>query len=183
MVINRPRRFYVRRWGTKRGARVYDWFPLLKNVAYLGRYAEISRQATQRYLHALAAVADPRVCHKMLDKVCNPVSSPQGRRRALNPLSRADQQFFFAVLRGEHAARGFYARDVAKHLNLKATHDPKEKRRQSGRVGRRLQLLRAHGLIAKIAKTRRYRVTDAGLALMSAAIHLRYKAFPEDMAA
>lgn len=183
MVINRPRRFYVRRWATKQGERIYGWFPLLKNVAYLGRYAEISRQATQRYLQALAVVADPQVCQKMLDKVCNPASTKQGRRRALNPLSRTDQKLFFAVLRGEHLARGFYARDVAKHLNLKPTQDPKEKRRHSGRVGRLLQLLRAHGLIAKLPNTRRYRVTEAGFALMSAAIHLRHKAFPHDMAA
>ena len=183
MVINRPRRFHVRRWGTQQGERVYGWFPLLKNVAYLGRYAEISRQATQRYVQALAVVADPQVCQQMLDKVCHRVPYKGGRRRALNPLSRADQKLFFAVLRGEHAARGFYARDVAKQLDLQASHDPKEKRRQSGRVGRLLQLLRAHGLIAKLPHTRRYRVTDAGFALMSAAIHLRHKAFPDDMAA
>ena len=118
----------------------------------------------------------------MLDKVCNPVSTKQGRRRALNPLSHEDQKLFLAVLRGEHIARGFYARDVAKHLQFKPSKDAKEKRRQSGRVGRLLQLLRAHGLINKVPSTRRYRVTDAGLALMSAAIHLRYKAFPEEMA-
>ncbi len=183
MVINRPRRFYVRRWGNKQGERVFGWFTLLKNVAYLGRYAEIARQATQRYLQALAVVTDPQVCQRMLDKVCNPVSTKQGRRRALNPLSREDQKLFLAVLRGEHIARGFYARDVAKHLQLKPSKDPKEKRRQSGRVGRLLQLLRAHGLINKLPKTRRYRVTDAGFALMSAAIHLRHKGFPEEMAA
>jgi len=45
-----------------------------------------------------------------------------------------------------------------------------------------LQLLRAHGLIAKLPHTRRYRVTERGFAFMSAAIHLRYRAFPADMA-
>ena len=44
-----------------------------------------------------------------------------------------------------------------------------------------LQLLRAHGLIAKLPHTRRYRVTQRGLAFMSAAIHLRHKAFPADL--
>jgi len=182
MVINRPRRFHVRRWGTRHGQRVFDWFPLLKNTAYLGRYAEIARQATQRYVAALAVVADPQVSQKVLDKVCNPVPYRKGHRRALNPLSRADQKLFLAVLRGEHQLRGFYARDVAKYLDFKLTNDPQEKRRQSGRVGRLLQLLRAHGLIAKLSKTRRYRVTEQGLAFMSAAIHLCHRAFQAEMA-
>jgi len=181
MVINRPRRFKVRRWGTRQGQRVFDWFPLLKNVAYLGRYAEIAYQATHRYLAALAVVADPQVSQQVLDQVCDRVSYRKGRRRALNPLQREDQKLFFAVLRGEHLQRGFYARDVAQHLGLKPTRDAQEKRRQSDRVGRLLQLLRAHKLIAKVPKTRRYRVTDQGLAFMSAAIHLRYKAFPAEM--
>ena len=86
------------------------------------------------------------------------------------------------MLRGEHSQRGFYSRDVAKYLDVKPTTDPQEKRRQSGQVGRLLQLLRAHGLIQKIQRTRRYRVTANGLAFMSAAIHLRHRAFPADMA-
>ncbi len=181
LVINRPRRFSVRRWGTRQGQRVFGWFPLLKNVLYLGRYAEISCQATHRYLEALAVVADPQVSQKVVDRACHSVPYKQGRRRALNPLSRQDQRLFLAVLRGEHHTRGFYARDVARYLALPAAKTAQEKRRQSGRVGRWLQLLRAHGLIKKLNNTRRYRVTQQGLAFMSAAIHLRYKAFPADM--
>ena len=43
------------------------------------------------------------------------------------------------------------------------------------------ELLRAHGLIQKVQRTRRYRVTANGFAFMSAAIHLRHRAFPADM--
>ena len=85
-------------------------------------------------------------------------------------------------MRGEHIQRGYYARDIARHLGLKKAHDSQEQRRRSGRVGRLLQLLRAHGLIGKIQRTRRYRVTDKGFAFMSAALHLRHTAFPDDMA-
>jgi len=153
-----------------------------KSVAFLGRYAEISRQATHRYLDALAVVEDPRLSAQVLDRACNPVPFQGRRRRALNPLSRQDQLLFFAVLRGEHIQRGFYARDIAAHLGLSKSHDPQGQRRRSGRVGRLLQLLRAHGLIAKLPHTRRYRVVDKGFAFMSSAIHIRFKAFPKDMA-
>jgi hypothetical protein len=181
MVINQPRIFKVCRWGTHKGQRVRAWLPLTKSVTFLGRYAEVSRQATQRYLQALAVVEDPRISAQVLDRACNPVPFQGQRRRALNPLSDQEQRLFLAVMRGEQIQRGFYARDIARHLGLQPSHDPQEQRRRSGRVGRLLQLLRAHGLIRKLPHTRRYRVTDKGFAFMSAAVHIRCKAFPEDM--
>jgi hypothetical protein len=182
MVINQPRCFKVCRWGNRKGQRVRDWFPLTKSVAFLGRYAEVSRQATHRYLAALAVIEDPRVSAQVVDRACNPVPFQGRRRRALNPLSHQDQQLFLAVLRGEHIQRGFYARDIARHLGLAKAHDPQEQRRRGARVSRLLHLLRAHGLIGKIQRTRRYRVSDKGFAFMSAAVHLRHTAFPRDMA-
>jgi hypothetical protein len=114
----------------------------------------------------------------LLDRVCNRASFAGRKRRALNPLSRTDQQLFLAVLRGEHALRGFRSRDLAQYLNQPPTRDPNQRRRQSGQRCRLLQLLRAHGLIARLPHTRRYRVTARGFAFMSAAVHLRHKAFP-----
>lgn len=105
VVINRPQVFHVRRWGTRQGRRVFAWFPLRKNVAHLGRYAEVSCQATRRYLEALAVVDDPQVSQRLLDKACEPAPFQGRRRRGLNPLSRADQQLFGAVLRGESTLR------------------------------------------------------------------------------
>jgi hypothetical protein len=46
-----------------------------------------------------------------------------------------------------------------------------------------LQLLRGHGLIAKIPYSHRYRVTAKGEAIMGTAIYLRCKAFPKELAA
>ncbi len=181
MVINQPRCFQVCRWGNRQGQRVRDWFPLTKSIAFLRRFAEVCRRATHRYLGALAVVEDPRLSAQVLDRACNPVPFQGRRRRALNPLSREDQRLFFAVLRGEHLQRGFYARDIARYLGLAKSANPQEQRRRSARVGRLLQLLRAHGLIAKIQHTRRYRVTTKGFAFMSAAVHLSHKAFPADM--
>jgi hypothetical protein len=181
IVINRPRVFPVRRWGTRKGRRVLAWFPLRKNVAHLRRYAEVSLQATRRYLAALAGVDDPQVSERLLDKVCERVPFQGRTQRGLNPLSRTDQRLFHAVLRGEHCLRGFSSRDVARYLDLAPTRNPRERRRQSAHVGRRLRLLRAHGLIAKIPRTRRYRVTERGFAFMSTSIHLRFRAFPAQM--
>jgi hypothetical protein len=182
VVINRPKIFRVRRWGTRKGQRVFDWFPLIKSVALLGQAARIAHQTACRYLGGLAVVDDPKVSQDLLDRTCNRASFGGRKRRALNPLSREEQQLFLAVLRGEHALRGFSSCDLATYLNEPPSKNPVIRRRQSGQRSRLLQLLRAHGLIAKLPHTRRYRVTDRGTAFMSTAIKLRQKAFPAELA-
>jgi len=59
VVINRPREFKTRRWGTRNGQRVLDWYPMPKGVRYLPLYAKASFAAVRRYLDALAIVDDP----------------------------------------------------------------------------------------------------------------------------
>jgi hypothetical protein len=181
VVINRMSVFRVRRWGTRKGQRVFGWFPLIKSVAFLGRAAHVAHQAACRYIGGLAVVDDPRVSQDLLDRACSRASFAGRKRRALNPLSREDQQLFLAVLRGEHALRGFRSRDLAPYLHQSPSKNPAIRKRQSGQRSRLLQLLRAHGLIARLPRTRRYRVTEHGFAFMSAAIHLRHKAFPADL--
>jgi len=140
----------------------------------------VAHQAAARYVEGLTVVDDPRAARQLLDRTCSRASFAGRQRRALNPLSREDQQLFLAVLRGEHALRGFRSRDLAQYLNQPPTRDPIQCRRQSGQRCL-LQLLRAHGLIAKLPHTRRYHVTNRGFAFMSAAVHLRYKGFPTDL--
>lgn len=178
MVINRPYCFRVRRWGTRQGERVFDWFPLIKSVAMLSHFARVAYQANGRYLNGLAVVEDPQIAHDLLDQATRRASFRGRKRRALNPLSREDQQLFLAVLRGEHHLRGFRSRDLSPHLNEPRPKTDLDKRRQSARRSRLLQLLRAHSLIAKLPRTRRYRVTDKGYALMSTVIDIRESTFP-----
>lgn len=180
VVINRPYMFRALRWGTRQGQRHFGWFPLAKKVASLPRYAEISRQAAGRYLDALAVVEDPEVSEKLLDQACHKATFRGQCRRALNPLSREDQKLFQAVLAGDQALRGFANRDIADRLDITLSPDPRLRRRQSAKISRLLQLLRAHGFIKKIGRTRRYRATDKGFAFMSTAIHLRQRAFPAE---
>ena len=181
-VINRPRDFRVRRPRLQSdGRREMAWQPLCKGVAWLWRYAEISRTANGRYLEALTAVDDGRRARAALDRASRPARFGQGHRRALQPLSPHDQALFLAVLRGEHRQRGFSNRDVARQLYARPASDPAERRRRCGRVTRQIQLLRAHGLVAKVPRARRYRVTAKGEALMSAAVYVRHTYLPQEM--
>jgi hypothetical protein len=152
-----------------------------KGVANLYRYAEVGQQANARYLEALAVVNDLGAGQSELDRRTAPVPYQGRRRRGLQPLGRDDQALFAGVLRGEYAVRGFRNGELAEALYGPQPKDLGERRRRCGRVSRRIGLLRAHGLVAKFPRSRRYRVTQSGQRFMSAAIHLRAKLFPEKL--
>ena len=98
----------------------------------------------------------------------------QGKRsRALNPLAAEDGQLLQAVNRGEFAINGFRNRDLRELLYPKPPLDEAEQRRRSAAISRKLRLLRAHGLIHKIAKTHRYQLSPHGRDVINALIAAR----------
>jgi hypothetical protein len=177
-TINAPTEFKARR---KNGRGELAWQPLRKGVAWLWRYAEVSRASNGRYLEALTAVDDDGAARRLLDGATKPVRRNGRRKRALQPLSDSDQALFLAALRGEHRLRGFGNRDLRERLYAQEAATAAERRRRCGRVTRLIQLLRAHGLAAKIPRTRRYRVTPAGDRLMGAALQVKERHFPRQI--
>jgi|CXWL01.1.fsa_nt_gi hypothetical protein len=171
-VINHPYEFRVRRQGVRHGERVMGWYPMAKRVGNLYRYAEVCLSANRAYLEALAVVDDPSDAYRLIHQVCEPVTRNGRQRRGLNPLRQDDAALFAAVLRGEHFIHGFRNRDIATHLGIRLPENLHERKRQSARVTRFIQLLHAHHLIAKIPRSRRYRLTPRGATLMSAAVYL-----------
>jgi hypothetical protein len=173
-VINNPYEFKVRRRCGRR--RVLGWHPLPKGVAFLPRYAAVSAAANHRYLDALAVVDDPAAAYRALDRLTSPVRDAHGRAsRAFNPAAHPDLALFTAVLRGEHTLHGFRNRHVRLHLfGPSAATD----RRRSAQVSRLVKRLHLRGLVAKIPRSRRWRVTQLGHAVMSAAVTLREEGFP-----
>ena len=153
-----------------------------KGVAYLFRYHEVSRQANYRYLDALAVVDDPAAAIQQLDDITTRKKTLSGRGiRAFNPLSSEDIQLFKAMMAGEHHIRGLSNADIRRCLqwspHLRDLIDNPKK--QSAKVSRILSRFRAHKLIAKIPRTRRWRVIDRGKQIMAASLCLRDVAFPE----
>jgi hypothetical protein len=180
-VINQPREFKVRRLRLRHGKRQMVWCPMNKGVANFYHYHAVARAANQRYLEALAVVDRPGTTRRQLNRVCKPVSFHQRRRRGLNLLRDEEQRLFLAVLQGQNRLHGFRNADIARYLD--PTHREQASQcRRTARISRQLQLLRAHGLIAKIPHSYRYRVTAHGEALMTTAIYLRHKSFPKELA-
>jgi hypothetical protein len=169
-VINDPYDFKVRRTGRRKGRLTTGWYPLIKSVAYLYRYVEIAHGTNARYLEALAVVDDPAPAQDELAAFARPIRHKNGKsHRGFNPFSPDDIRLFAVLLRGEFHLMGFRNKDLRPFLYPKAA-TPHETRRNSARVSRQLQILHAHRLIAKIPRSRRWKVTDQGQRLMANAI-------------
>ena len=182
-VINQPREFKVRRCRLRQGKRQMLWCPMHKGVANFYQSHAVARAANQRYLEALAVVDGPCATAQQLDRVCRPAKFPQRRRRGLKLLHPEEQRLFRAVLRGDWQLNGFRNRDLAHERYGPLPDRPEERRRRTVKVCRYLQLLRAHGLLAKVPHSNRYRVTANGEALFCSAVYLRLDAFPKALKA
>ena len=87
-------------------------------------------------------------------------------------------QLFKAVLDGDHIARGFRNGDIREPL-LGIPRKVDEKRRASAAVGRLLKRLHVRHLVAKIPRTRRWRVTQNGRQLLGMAVQLYSCSWPQ----
>ena len=173
VTINEPKDFRVWRRAENKPESKAQWRGLRRSVADFGRRAEVSRKATDRHLTALAAVEIDSALGQEAAQVCRrAVGRKKQRHRALNPMGDADGHLMAAVSRGEYAINGFRNRDVRGRLHT-PTSDKRKAHQQMAAVGRKLTLLRGHGLIAKVPKTHRYVVTGKGRRIMTALLAAR----------
>jgi len=150
------------------------WLPMRKGIADLNRRAECSQASNERYLEALASLnTDQPVC-RYVEPVCRPKTWEGRRVRALRPWSEPDLSLLKAVNDGGFCINGLRHRDLMARLYPKGISDESERRRIQGRISRMLRLLRAHGILAKVPGTYRYRVTTRGRQIITAV--LKYQA-------
>jgi len=150
------------------------WRPLRKGVADLHRRAELSQRANERYLDALSVVDDSTPLHRLLDQVSHPTPYHGRRVRALRIGDPHDLALLQAVSRGEFATAGFRNRDLRRLLHPTTNAaSAADVRRLAAKITRQLRLLRAHGVIQKIPKTHRYKLTRTGHLLTAALFAVR----------
>ena len=143
------------------------WQPLRRTVMDLPRRAQVSRAANNRYLDALASTQASTPLGQLAAPLCRPITHDGRRYRALQPMGM-DNPLLQALSRGEWTLSGFRNRDLQHLLYLGEPRDKKAARRRSACVGRKLRLLRAHGLIRKLPHTHRYLVTESGRTVLTA---------------
>ena len=167
MTMNQCGDFKVFR-GTEADPDKMEWRPLRKGVADLHRRAQVSQACIDRYMTAMAAVEQTTPLKELAQPLCVAVKKKGRRARALNPLSAEDAALLQAVARGEFTINGFRNRDIRALLYTGEAADKPEIRRRSAAVGRKLRMLRLHGLIRKVSKTHRYQVSDQGRLVITA---------------
>jgi hypothetical protein len=171
-TIIQPRDFKVFR-GTEAEPQKKQWRKLRKGVADLQRRAEVSQASNDRYAAALATAHCSKPLKDLAAGVCRRTRQDGRTVRALNPMGCDDAALLETVNRGEFAINGFRNRDVRGYLYANPTTDAKEQARRSAAVGRKLRLLRAHGLIKKVPKTHRYVLTDRGQEIIATLLAAR----------
>jgi hypothetical protein len=113
--------------------------------------------------------------------VTTPQKDATGRRcSSFSSLACPDAQLFQSLIAWEHGLCGFTNRDIRAQLqttpHLRACgHDH---RKQSAKISRIFRRCHAHGLIAKIPHTRRWRVTGYGRQVMGTSLYLHEHHFP-----
>jgi hypothetical protein len=152
-----------------------DWRVLRRSVADSYRRAEVSQACNERYLEALAGVAATATVSELVSPWCQRTTEPgeSGRQvRALNPLSAEDAALLTAVSDPKWQLEGLRNRDLSEALYGAAPAEESERKRRSAKVSRLLRLLRGHGILQKVPKSYRYRVSpgsrDGLLAVLAA---------------
>ena len=178
-VINSPKEFWVYRTRHHRdGTSSVGYYPMTKSVTSLGEYQEQALACNRRYLEALAVVNDPAPAYPELRQLTEPKIVRDRSHAGFNPARHHDVQLFKAVLDGDHIVRGFRNADIRVPL-FGAIDKVEEKRRASAAVGRMLKRLHVRHLVAKIPRTRRWRVTENGRQLLGEAVHLYSSSWPQ----
>lgn len=152
-----------------------EWLRVRKGVADLYRRAQVSQAANERFAAAQAAILseDATPLKELVADLCQRVvrpgrEKPDGSRarprtfRALNPLLPEDFHLLTLVSHPKFGISGMRNQDLRLALYHDTPTDPKEQRRQSSAVSRKLTLLRAHGILEKVPKSHRYRLTEKG---------------------
>ena len=150
------------------------WQSMRKGVADLHRRAELSQKSNSAYLDALSVVDDTTPCSRLFDAVSRPVVLGNGHVRPMRLNAPDDVKLLETISRGEFTTTGFRNRDITAILFPEAIGAVRLQRRHySSKTTRLFRMLRAHGIIKKIPKTHRYRITTRGQLLITAVLASR----------
>jgi hypothetical protein len=135
-------------------------FAIGKRLHNLPALREVGFQANRRLLHVQTISQDCAVGEDAFRQVNEPVVVHGQRASALPFADPAVQALFAALLVFRLLPRGFSNRDLRDHWAPLVGENAQDL--SPGRMSYQLRRLRLHGLIARLPKTHRYRVTDNG---------------------
>lgn len=149
--------FRVKHWLNRNSVKMYN-----KSGSIL-RIETTINQCNERYGEAMAASQVQEKLKEVVTPACNRIRKNGKNYRGLNPWQEQDYQLLRFLAQGHQALNGFRNKDLRRWLYPQSDDaDPQMRRRQAGRTTRCIKLLRAHGLVRKVAKENRYTLTAQG---------------------
>ena len=167
MTMPAPKYFQVYRQTDKPNSN-FALRPVRQSLTDLHHRATVSQNALNRYCSALAAVDDSTTLEELTARIERRVRWKRQSVRAIHPFDPDDHALLKAIHRGEFQINGFRNRDLQSLLYSKPAKTKTEQRKRSAAVGRKLRMLRAHGLIRKRPRSHRYDVSRSGRLILNA---------------
>jgi hypothetical protein len=137
--------------------------PMQKTLYSLPLLGTCLGACNRRYLTFLAALEEVTPGLEAAEQLAEPVREHERSYRGFNLLARSDLELFVALTRGEWCIRGFKNGDLRRLLS---TESP-------SRISNLLRRLQMHRLITRVTKSYRYRLTELGQRVVTAALRLR----------
>ncbi len=139
------------------GSRKSKVAPMKKNIYSLYILAQFLKGANRRYLEFISTFDDPSDGAKKLIKISEPVKEDDRSYKGFNFFSQADQKLFEVLARGEFNINGFQNKMIRKFIPDLSPSS----------VTRILKRLLLHGLIKRVARSRKYYLTKLGKAVIT----------------
>jgi hypothetical protein len=134
---------------------------LRKGVADITLRAKVSQDVNDRFMDNLASAHNDTPTRELIDAVVKP-RTKQGRRvRALDPIGK-DRALLQALRDPNLCISGLSNRDLRERLCGQPGYKGISQKQLSAKTSRQLRLLRDHGLIYKMPRQKRYRVSKKG---------------------
>ena len=137
-----------------------DDFRVGKRLINLSKLREIGFAANRRLLEVERLSHDCILAEDRFQHINNPVSANGQRASGLRFADPRVHPLWHAIILFRLLADGFRAADLRPYLTAFAGRSPDAVR--PGAVSYQRRRLRLHGMIKRIARSHRYRVTDAG---------------------
>lgn len=168
-TINNPREFKVFKKSNVEG-KPDKWVPMGKSISNLYRYAEVSKSANQRYFDAVALADLKGDCVSEVEKLCKRIEKGNKIYSGFNPLSEETETLFQAIFDGGNHINGFTNASLRKAIFPNVSVEDKKTRNKVTRI---LSKLKAFGLISKIPRSFRYKITPKGIKVISATLAIK----------
>jgi len=168
MTMNDPTRFKIHRHAENQDKSEPKRFLLMrKGIADTAARFEISKNVIDRFSEHMATIKEKTRLGELLDSVGSPLENNGKRIRALDVFGK-DMELLRAISDPSFDVDAITNSKLQKILKGTAWAKNMSDKQLSGRITRHLRLLRKHGLIKKLAKQRKYVLTDKGRKITTA---------------